>query len=81
MAFPIETYADIFDVTYNRMECESKGFFGHLVIRDSNTAFKDYLLIGINNNETATLGAAIRLNRRQVRQVIRALEKFLVRTA
>lgn len=81
MAYPIRTYADIYDITYGRdIHPENKGHFGHLVIRDSNTAFKDYLLLGCNDNETSSLKAGIRLNKRQVKQVIRALQKFLDRT-
>lgn len=80
MAYPIKTYADIYDTTYGRdIHPENKGFFGHLVIRDSNTAFKDYLLIGCNDDETSNIKSGIRLNRKQVKQVSRALQKFLDR--
>lgn len=47
MAFPIKTYADIYDMTYEsyrKIEYpDNRGHFGHIVVRDSNTAGKDYL--------------------------------------
>ena len=78
MAFPIKTYADIYDITYHGYDLP-RGYFGHLVIRDSNTCGKDYLLIGCNCDDTGDLKAGIRLHKGQVRQVIRALNKFLER--
>ena len=74
MAYPFKTYASIFDTTYGMGMGYSlpKGAFEHLVIRDSNTCNHDYLLIGCNDNESNDLQAAIRLNKKQVKQVIRA---------
>lgn len=81
MAYPIKTYANIYDTTYGMGMGHSlpKGSFGHLIIRDSNTIAKDYLLIGCNDNDSEDLDRAIRLNKKQVKQVIRACEKFLKR--
>ena len=81
MAFPIKTYANIYDRTYPPalVDPTNKGYFGHLIIRDSNTVGKDYLLIGCNDNETTDLKAAIRLNRRQAKFVVRAIKKWLKR--
>ena len=81
MAFPIKTYASIFDRTYGPSydEPDNKGHYGHLIIRDSNTAFKDYLLIGCNKNETDAIERGIRLNRQQAKTVIRAIKKWLKR--
>lgn len=83
MAYPIKTYANIFDITYSASRARDgmvpKGLFGHLIIRDSNTVGKDYLLVGCNHNASSALDASIRLNKKQVKQVIRACEKFLKR--
>jgi len=81
MAYPIKTYANIFDTTYGMGMGHSlpKGSFGHLIIRDSNTVGKDYLLVGCNDNDSSDLDRTIRLNKKQVKQVIRACEKFLKR--
>lgn len=79
MAFPIETYIDIYDHTYHNGDRKNRGSFGHLVIRDSNTVGKDYLLVGCNYDETGNLTASIRLNEKQVREVIQGLREFLYR--
>lgn len=78
MAFPIETYVDIYDETYVN-DSKNRGAFGHLVVRDSRTGGKDYLLVGINRNDTADLDVSIRLNTKQVGQVMRGLQNFLDR--
>ena len=80
--WPIETYADIYDQTYSKgyvTERSERAKFGHLIIRDSNTVGKDYLLIGCNDRADSGLDSAIRLHKGQVKQVIRALHKWLVR--
>ena len=80
--WPIETYADIYDQTYARgcvSELSERAKFGHLIIRDSNTAGKDYLLIGNNKRNDNDLDCSIRLHKGQVKQVIRALRKWLAR--
>ena len=79
MAFPIKEYVDSFDETYGKYK--NRGEFGHLVIRDSNTAGEDYLLVGLNNNETDSLDMSIRLNEKQVRKVMRGLQCWLDRVA
>ena len=79
MAYPIKTYADIYDQTYRNTRPGNRGHFGHLVIRDSNTVGKDYLLVGCNDREDANLDSAIRLHKRQVKQIVRALNRWLVR--
>ena len=80
MAYPIKTYANIYDTTYGQVpEGQPRGYFGHLIIRDSNTAGKDYLLVGCNNRDDTALDVSIRLNKRQVKQIIRALTKWLER--
>ena len=79
MAFPIETYIDIYDDTYHSGDPKNRGSFGHLVIRDSNTVAKDYLLVGCNYDETDNLTVSIRLNEKQVRKVIQGLREFLYR--
>ena len=78
MAFPIETYVDIYDETYVN-DSKNRGAFGHLVVRDSRTGGKDYLLVGCNYDETGNLTASIRLNEKQVREVIQGLREFLYR--
>lgn len=80
--WPIETYADIYDQTYRRgyvTERSERARFGHLIIRDSNTAGRDYLLVGCNKRADNNLDSSIRLHKGQVKQVIRALHKWLVR--
>ena len=80
MAYPIKTYANIYDTTYGRVpEGQPRGHFGHLIIRDSNTVGKDYLLIGLNSRDDTGLDEAIRLNKKQVKQIIRALRNWLTR--
>lgn len=80
MAYPIKTYLDMYDKTYgNGMYPENRGHFGHLIVRDSNTAFKDYLLLGCNDDETSSIKHGIRMNKQQVKQLIRALNKFIDR--
>lgn len=82
--WPIETYADIYDQTYSRGYCKGKNErakFGHLIIRDSNTVGKDYLLVGCNKRTDNSLDSSIRLHKGQVKQIIRALYKWLARIA
>lgn len=79
MAFPIKTYADIYDQTYGEPEDGNRGHFGHLIIRDSNTAFRDFLLIGVNADETDYLEFGIRLDANQGKQIIFAIQSWLAR--
>ena len=77
MAFPIRTYVELFDETYG--ECKNRGEFGHLVIRDSNTAGKDYLLVGLNNNEGNGLDVSIRLTEEQAWKIMYGIHRWLRR--
>ena len=81
MAFPIQTYADIYDQTYSRreMSAQERADFGHLIIRDSNTVGKHYLLLGCIYREDSSLDVSIRLHRKQAKQIIRAINKWLER--
>ena len=73
-----KTYADIYDQSYVRLDNQGPGHFGHLVIRDSITK-GEHIGIGGNRREDGDLVFAIRLNKRQAKQVIRAIEKWLKR--
>ena len=79
MAYPIKTYADIYDQTYGKTADGNRGHFGHLIIRDSNTAFRDFLLIGVNADETASLKFSIRLDAKQAKKIILAIQIWLAR--
>lgn len=76
------TYLDMADTTYSRGEnIEECRKWGRVEIYDSNTVGKYYLCLLVSASKGNVSGreesAHIRLNRGQVKQIIKALQKFL----
>lgn len=93
--FPLKTYLDIADTTYSKGKpLEIRRKWGRIRVRDSNTAFKDYLRIDVMEGKfdeafvsnhsiddcTETVYASIRLNRAEARQVYNALGRYFKRS-
>lgn len=81
---PIVTYGDFADETYydpNTVPLALRRGMSRLIVRDSNTAFQDFLLVALDVRmiEGEPI-ASIRMHRDQVRALIKSLQAFLKRT-
>ena len=76
--WPINTYLDMADNTYARCEdIDTRRTWGRIEVYDSNTCGKYYLCVKVSNNRPEHSSAHIRLRRGQVKQLIKALNKFV----
>ena len=87
--YPIKTYLDIADETYTvgqKLGLEERRDWARLIVRDSNTVGKDYLLLRVSHNmhehagmdiDGQTAFCSIRMHKGQVKRLIKALQKFV----
>lgn len=92
--WPLKTYLDIADTSYSKGKpLEIRRKWGRIIIRDSNTAFKEYLCIDTENGKfdeafltnhsisdcTEMEHTSIRLTRAEAKRVYCAIGRFLKR--
>ena len=80
--YPIKTYLDMADETYSarrKLPLENRRRWGRVIVRDSNTAGKDYLLLRVSQQVTDDQPevGGIRMHKGQVKRLIKALQKFV----
>lgn len=93
--WPNKVYLDLADSSYSKGKpIEVRRKWGRIVIRDSNTAGRDYLRIDVENGKfdetflanhsiddcTETEHTSIRLTRAEARRVYNALGRFFKRS-